>query len=138
MILAFLFVVHHHVMGFSNETTKHTFRLFDDGGAIEIRALDEKDSPTIDMIRHHLQVISKRFSDGNFEDPHAVHDRLPDGAATMAAMRNHIDYRFSEIPSGGRVRIRTSDPKALEAIHQFLRFQIREHKTGDSSDVSRE
>lgn len=138
MIIAFLFVVHQHVMGFSNETTKHTFRLFDDGGAIEIRALDEKDNPTMDMIRHHLQVISKRFADGNFEDPHAVHDRLPDGASTMARMHNYIDYRYSEIPSGARVRIRTSDPKALEAIHQFLRFQIREHKTGDPTDITRD
>jgi len=138
MIIAFLFVVHQHVMGFSAESTKHTFRLFDDGGAIEIRALDEKDSSTIAMIRHHLQLISKRFADGDFQDPHAVHDRLPDGAATMSAMRSYIDYRNSEIPSGGRVRIRTTDPKALEAVHQFLRFQIREHKTGDSGEVSRE
>jgi hypothetical protein len=138
MIIAFLFVVHQHVMGFSAESTKHTFLLFDDGGAIEIRALDEKDSSTIAMIRHHLQLISKRFAGGDFQDPHAVHDRLPDGAATMAKMSGDIDYRYSETPSGGRVRIRTTNSKALEAVHQFLRFQIREHKTGDSSDITRE
>ena len=41
MILALLFVVHQHVMGFTN--AKHTFRVFKDGGAIEVRALDEKE-----------------------------------------------------------------------------------------------
>ena len=27
--------------------------------------------------------------------------------------------------------IRTTDPDTREALHAFLRFQIREHKTGD-------
>ena len=138
MITALLFVVHQHVMGFSNDTTKHTFRLFADGGAIEVRALDENDSSTIAMIQHHLQMIAKRFADGDFQDPMAVHDRLPDGAATMKDLRSSIDYNYSEIASGGRVRIRTANAKALEAIHQFLRFQIRKHKTGDTNDITRE
>jgi hypothetical protein len=29
------------------------------------------------------------------------------------------------------VRIRTSDPEAVAAVHEFLRFQIRDHGTGD-------
>jgi len=138
MITAFLFVVHQHVMGFSNDTTKHTFRLFADGGAIEIRALDENDNATIAMIRHHLQVIAKQFAEGDFSNPHAVHDRLPDGAATLKDLRSSIVYRFSEVPSGGRVRIHTTNPKALDAVHEFLRFQIREHKTGDTLEIGRE
>ena len=67
-----------------------------------------------------------------------MHDRLPDGAATMKKLRRYINYDYSELPAGGRVRITTSNPKAVEAIHQYLRFQIREHKTGDSTEVSRE
>jgi hypothetical protein len=129
MITALLFVVHQHVMGFSAETTKHTFRTYTDGGAIEVRALDAKDSATIDMIRHHLQMIAGRFAEGDFSDPMAVHDRLPDGAATMTERRSYISYRYSEIPNGGRVRIRTKDKRALDAIHDFIRFQIREHES---------
>jgi hypothetical protein len=33
--------------------------------------------------------------------------------------------------SGGRVRIHTSNARAVQAIHEFLRFQITEHQTGD-------
>jgi len=33
------------------------------------------------------------------------------------------------------VRISTKNPTALKAIHDFLRFQIKEHKTGDSLDI---
>ncbi len=128
MITAFLFVVHQHVMGFSAETTKHTFRMYSDGGAIEVRALDAKDSATIGMIRHHLQMIADQFAHGDFSNPMAVHDRPPDGAATMSERRTYISYKYSDIPSGGRVRIRTKDARALDAIHEFIRFQIREHK----------
>lgn len=30
----------------------------------------------------------------------------------------------------------TSDPEALRAIHEFLRFQITDHQTGDSVDLA--
>jgi len=138
MISALLFIVHHHVMGFSEQATKHTFRLFPDGGAIDVRALDEKDAATVAMIREHLQTIAKEFAEGNFAKPEAVHERLPDGAATMKELRNDIKYDYSELPLGGSVRIKTASPKALEAIHKFLRFQIREHKTGDPTEVQRD
>jgi hypothetical protein len=36
-----------------------------------------------------------------------------------------------ELPQGAEVVISSADPKAIAAIHEFLRFQIREHRTGD-------
>ena len=47
-----------------------------------------------------------------------------------------ISYRFEELPAGGRVRIKTTNPEALKAIHDFLRFQIEDHHTGDKTDIS--
>jgi len=32
--------------------------------------------------------------------------------------------------------IETANPKALKAIHEFLRFQIAEHQTGDSTEIA--
>jgi hypothetical protein len=125
-----------HAMGFSQAATKHTFRLFTDGGAIEVRALDANDAATIRMVRQHLRTIADDFAEGDFAKPEAVHDRLPDGAATMKDLRAAITYRYVEIPLGGRVLIRTTNESALSAVHQFLRFQIREHKTGDSIGVT--
>jgi hypothetical protein len=46
-----------------------------------------------------------------------------------------ISYLFDELPTGGRVRIRTANADALKAIHDFLRFQIEDHHTGDTTDI---
>jgi hypothetical protein len=120
------------VMGFSHHAAKHTFRLLAEGGTIEIRGADPK---TVQAIRTHLLEISKSFAAGDFAKPKAIHDRLPDGAAEMQRLRDSIAYRYEEIESGGRVRITTSNPRALGAIHRFLRFQIDEHHTGDPTEV---
>ena len=75
----------------------------------------------------------QRFGDGDFALPMIVHDRddVP-GTAGMASRKDRIQYRYADTPQGGRVDIVTTDPAALEAVHQFLAFQIRDHGTGDS------
>ncbi len=118
-------------MGFSQETTTHHFRLLADGGAIEIETNDPKDTGTRDQIRQHLSHVAKMFSDGNFEIPMFIHDKTPPGVPTMTELRDQIHYDFEPMDSGGRVRIRTSNARAVEAVHEFLRFQITEHQTGD-------
>jgi len=115
------------VMGFSHEKTKHTFTSYDDGGAIEVRALDAKDADSIAMIRKHLDAVAKDFTAGNFAKPEAIHATSPDGAAVMAAKKALIRYQYSDIENGGRVRITTKDPAAIAAVHDFLKFQIAEH-----------
>ena len=124
-----------HAMGFSQTASKHSFHLYTDGGAIEVRSSDPE---TLQAIRKHLQMIAKEFAAGDFEKPLAVHDQMPDGSATMKELRGEISYAYREIESGGQVRITTRNPRALEAVHSFLRFQIREHKTGDSSQIGKE
>lgn len=127
-----------HAMGFSHEKTTHHFRLYKDGGAIEVLTNDSKDSDSRSMIRMHLSHIATMFAAGDFNTPMFIHGTTPPGAATMAELRDQIHYRYQDIESGGRVRIRTADAKALEALHSFLRFQIEEHKTGDSLAVEKE
>ena len=56
---------------------------------------------------------------------------------TMVAMKKSISYTYSDIPEGGRVRIQTAKPKALSAIHHFLSFQVKDHRTGDSGKVEK-
>jgi hypothetical protein len=64
-----------------------------------------------------------------------VHDTVPPGVPAMKQMPDKITYKFDESPTGGRVVVTTINPNALAAIQQFLRFQIAEHKTGDSTAV---
>jgi hypothetical protein len=115
------------VMGFSHETTTHAFKLSDDGGAIEVVANDPKDAKSIEAIRAHLREIAKAFAKGDFSKPKAIHEELPDGAAEMRELRDAIKYDYAAMERGGRVRITTSDAKALDAVHRFLKFQVREH-----------
>jgi hypothetical protein len=42
-----------------------------------------------------------------------------------------------ETPKGGRVNIVTTDAAALGAVHEFLKYQIVEHKTGDSTTATK-
>jgi hypothetical protein len=122
-------------MGFSQAKTTHHFILAKDGGAISVEADDAKDTVSRDQIRMHLAHIAKMFAEGNFDIPMFVHDQVPPGVPVMRSRKNQIQYRFEESKLGGRVVIASSDPEALAAIHDFLSFQIREHKTGDSLTV---
>jgi hypothetical protein len=118
-------------MGFDQQATVHHFLLQASGGAIEITAKDGKDTASVASIRTHLQHIQGAFGKGDFSLPMFIHGAEPPGAGVLRARRDRLEYRFEEIPDGGRLRIRTSDREALEALHAFLRYQITEHKTGD-------
>ena len=123
------------VMGFSHETTKHTVRLLDDGGAVEVRANSADDTKNIDAIRTHLKEIAADFKAGNFTKPEEIHAGMPDGVDVMTKLGDAIEYRYEELERGARVRIVTKDKRGIDAIHAFLRFQISDHRTGDSTHV---
>jgi hypothetical protein len=124
----------HDSFGFSHEASKHTFRLLKDGGAIELRATDNRPE-TIALIRTHMKDIAASFQKNDFTKPQFVHERMPDGVGTMRERAKSIQYKFDELPEGARVVITTNDAKALAAVHEFLRFQIADHRTGDPTEV---
>lgn len=125
-------------MGFSHLKTTHRFRLFVDGGAIEVSANDAADAESREQIRSHLREIARAFSRGRFDTPKAVHGRVPPGVPTMERHAADIAYRYEPTASGGRVRITTKNRDALDAVHDFLRFQIEDHRTGDPTDRASE
>jgi hypothetical protein len=86
-------------------------------------------------IRSHLTHIVTMFSNGEFSIPMFIHDVVLPGVSVMKEKRTEISYGFEELPSGGRVRIKTTNPEALKAVHDFLRFQIEDHHTGDRTDI---
>jgi hypothetical protein len=124
-----------HVMGFDQTKTTHHFLLFKDGGAIDVAVNDPADKADLDAIRAHLPHIAMMFGSGNFEAPMMVHDTNVPGTAAMTRLKDRIAYHYVETAHGGRVDITTTDAEALAAVHDFLKFQISDHKTGDSLDV---
>ena len=123
------------VMGFDHEKTKHRFLLYADGGAIEVTANEADDKESRDHIRKHLAHIARMFAGGNFKAPMLIHDRMPPGVPVLQRLKAEIRYEYEETGRGARVRIKTANAEALAAVHDFLCFQIEDHKTGDPTEV---
>ena len=126
-----------HVMGFDHMKTRHHFLLKESGGSIEVTANSPHDVESSKQIRMHLKHIAMMFAEGNFNAPMLIHDQTPPGVPVMQELKGEIKYNFEEIDRGAAVRISTKNPAALKAIHDFLRFQIKEHKTGDPLDITK-
>jgi len=122
-------------MGFSQTATTHHFFLTPQGGAIQVETNSPTDKTDREEIRLHLSHIARAFEAGNFDIPMFVHAVMPPGVPAMKRLKERIIYLFAETPNGGRVEIQTADSEALQAIHEFLQFQIRDHKTGDPLDI---
>lgn len=118
-------------MGFDQHKTTHHFLLLKSGGAIVVTAIGAQDAESIAQVRTHLREIAAAFGTGSFDKPLATHAELPPGAAVMAANASKIAYRYEEREAGGAVVVESRDAVTLAAIHEFLRYQIVEHKTGD-------
>jgi hypothetical protein len=122
-------------MGFDHLKTTHHFLLANNGGSIKVEANDPMDTESRDQIRQHLQHIAMMFSEGNFAAPMLVHDKTPPGTKTMSKLKAKIKYEYKETERGALIEITTGNAEAMEAIHDFLRFQIKEHMTGDPLEV---
>jgi hypothetical protein len=120
-------------MGFDHSKTAHHFILRPYGGDIDVSANDAADHSSRDRIRHHLSMIQKMFSAGDFSDPMFIHGRVPPGVPAMKA--GHVTYAYSTTPNGARIKISSRDEKTIAAIHDFLKFQIADHETGDPLTV---
>jgi hypothetical protein len=123
------------VMGFSHEKTSHHFVLTQDGGVIEVRANDIKDAASLEQIRGHFQHIARMFAAGNFNAPMLVHSRDVPGTAAMTRLKDALHWDLQEIPRGARITITADNQEALDAVHDFLRFQIADHQTGDCTMI---
>jgi len=122
-------------MGFDQRTTEHHFRLSKAGGAVEVSAKDPGDQAAIKQIGVHLKMQEKKFGAGDFGASEHTHGRVPPGVETMQRLRSDITYQYQPLKNGGRLRISSTRPEAVNAIHDFLKFQIEDHETGDSTQV---
>jgi hypothetical protein len=124
-------------MDFDQAKTVHHFRLAEDGGAIEIEVRRASDEDLRDTVRMHLRHIAQEFAAGDFDKPLATHGEAPAGVTDLIRLEDAVAYTFENMKNGGRVRIRAAGREARNAVHAFLRYQIREHATGDPLTVKK-
>lgn len=120
------------VMGVDQYTSVHRFDALQDGGRIELQR-DRDDSAGVVAIRAHIREIARAFAAGDFSATATVHLESVPGVAVMRARRGAIRYGTTDLARGAELRIRTSDPEAVAAVHQFLAYQRREHRTEPST-----
>jgi len=123
------------IMGFSHEKTTHHFVLTEDGGLIEVHANDLRDTAALEQIRTHFQHIVHMFAEGNFNAPMLVHSQNVPGTAIMTRRKTDLHWELQEIPRGARITITADNKEVLDAVHDFLRFQIADHQTGDCTAI---
>jgi len=126
-----------HVMGFTHDKATHHFLLYADGGAIDVQANNPEDAATRDAIRSHFRHIVTMFAGGDFSAPMLIHEQNPPGTGEMKRLREKVKYQLENTGRGARIRITTKDANALNAVHEFLRFQIADHKTGDTTEITK-
>jgi hypothetical protein len=123
-------------MGFSQTATTHHFLLSREGGSIQVEVNEPNDKANRENVREHLKHIAGMFGAGNFNIPMLVHHQVPPGVTTLEQLKGKIAFVYEETEQGGRVRISTTDKDALAAVHEFLRFQIKDHQTGDPLEMT--
>lgn len=115
------------IMGVDQYTSTHRFDDLADGGRIRLER-DVADSAGTEAIRAHLRAIAAAFAAGDFSTPAVVHMREVPGTKVMAGRRAAIRYAVTPLPRGAELRITTTDPEALAAVHRFLAFQRSDHR----------
>jgi hypothetical protein len=143
-----------------SKATVH-FTLYTDGAAIDLQVVHATDDVTRHEVELHMQRVAMALTDGDFSamrsaqvpatQPTHLHVLAPNGrpatgdastffvpgVATLTRLAREVKYAYVETSEGGRVDIRTTSSEALGALHDFLRFQINQHATGDSPTVTK-
>jgi hypothetical protein len=116
------------VMGVDQYTSAHVFEDLPDGGRILLDRDDASDSASIVTIRLHMRQIASDFRAGEFVKPFHVHAMTVSGTATMKELRDRIAYEITDRPRGAELRMRSTDSRAVAAIHEFMKFQRSDHR----------
>ncbi len=119
------------VVGFDSERVQRHFYVLKNGGAIEVLANDANDAATIKAIQSYLKKESELYTKGNFENASAMYGKAPDGTITLKKLRDDVSFVMVPEENGAVLRMLTVNPQAKNAIHDYLKYQIDQLKTGD-------
>jgi hypothetical protein len=107
------------------------YYLVKNGGVIEFAAKDPNDSATVAVLQKYFETQKDLFEKGKNDADADVHGKLPDGVPILKKLRNEITFFAVKNDDGGALRMFSTNDQARQAIQDFLKFQISEHKTGD-------
>jgi len=116
------------VMPFDLKATTHIFTKTMTGGVQRVVARDPDDTKQIELIRAHLREIADEFRLRDFSGPLLVHGAaMPGLAALQAAPAGELRTGYRDVASGGEVEYSSTDPKIVDALHQWFDAQLVDH-----------
>jgi hypothetical protein len=115
------------VMPFDQERTTHVFRSTATGGTQTVVAKRRDDARQITLVRRHLRKEARRFSEGDFADPMAIHGMTMPGIAALRRGAASVHVRYSTVPRGARIVYATRDPELVRALHAWFSAQLMDH-----------
>jgi hypothetical protein len=115
------------IMPFELDATTHVFAPTGDGGVQTVTADDPEDTQQIALVRSHLRDEAAAFRAGDFEDPAAIHGHDMPGISTLEANASSIEIAYQDVPAGGRITYRASDPAVVQALHDWFAAQLMDH-----------
>lgn len=99
-----------------------------DGGIMQILAKAADDTKQIQHIQQYLQKTAKEYNQGDFSSTEKFHGTNMPGLAQMKAAKDHaIRYEFKTLNNGGQILFSTRNPQLLNALHDWIAAQIKEH-----------
>ena len=107
------------------------YYLVQNGGVIELTAKDPADHACIVAIQKYLDLQKDLFERGKNDSDTEIHGKVPDGLAALKKLRGDITFFTVKDDNGAVLRMLTVSDQARQAIQDFMKFQINEHKTGD-------
>jgi hypothetical protein len=114
------------VMPFALDRTMHRFVPNERGGVQSVVSTDG-DPEQVRLIREHLSAERERFARGDFASPAATHGADMPGLATLAAARGRVSVAYADVPAGGELRFRSSEPTLVAAVHAWFAAQAHDH-----------
>ena len=124
-----------HSLGVTLDKVVVHFYLVKNGGVIELAAKDANDNTTINALQKYLQNQKELWEKGKESAVTEVHAKPPEAALTMRKLRNDITFYMAKTDNGGVLRMFSINDQAKNAIQDYLKYEIAEHKTGDSPTI---
>jgi hypothetical protein len=124
------------LLGFDLTKTNQHFYLYKNGGAIDLSAKNIEDVGSIAAVRRYLEKQEKAFAAGDIELQKQVYaTELPPSLLLIRKLRDEISFSYTSTDEGGALRMFTINNKAREAIHDYLKHEIKANQTDDPLTV---
>jgi hypothetical protein len=116
------------VMPFSLEKTQHQFTKTEHGGIQRVVSRDPLNQEQINLIRQHLEQLSKKFAVGDFSGPESIHGaNMPGLAQLKNAKPGTLQIIYTAEPDGASLNFNSTDSELIKAVHSWFDAQVHDH-----------